>query len=140
MNFMADQHSGSRLVGKMSQFGFKHHGIVIGKSVHDGQTYVAESVNCGYQYVTEDEFVSRYSRNGKIERRSAKDFQSGYEIAERAVEEINKGGYGKYNALFNNCESFANRAVHGHSISWQFVTVCLVIVAGVAVLKGARAA
>lgn len=62
-------------------------------------------------------------------------------ISKRAIDELNKGGNGKYHVLFNNCESFANRVFHGHSISWQSVGV-FILIAGVGLLlyKGSKAA
>ena len=145
VNFRINQHSGSRLVGamtKLGDFGPKHHGLVIGEGMHDGKTYVAESGEHGYQCVTVDEFGDRYKSNGKIEYYPNNGNLSGHEIAKRAVDEINKGGKRKYNVLFNNCESFVNRAVHGSPVSCQSVGVVLLIVGVCVVLyKGvARAA
>ncbi len=147
MYFSGNQDSGSRLVGAITKFGElgpKHHGLIIGEGAYDGNTYVAESMGHGYQYVTIDEFVSRYKLNGKIKRYQNDCGLSGFEVAKRAVDEINNGGNGKYNLVSNNCESFVNRALHGHSVSWQVVrTLILAVGVGVGVFmykKGGKAA
>lgn len=142
MDFRANQYSGSVLVGAMTKLGklpTEHHGVIIGE--HNGQLYVAESGENGYGYVTVDEFVNRYKLNGKIEHHPNKGKFSGYEIAKRVVDEINSGGNGHYNLLFNNCESFVNRAVHGHSISWQSVkAVALIAFLGYCIYQRGKAA
>ena len=87
------------------------------------------------------EFASRYSRNGQIIRYSLENPQTGYKIAKRIVDELSNGGNGKYNLLFNNCESFANRVIYGYSFSWQSaVFICGVVLIGALFVKGSRAA
>jgi hypothetical protein len=139
MDFMATQHTGSRLIGAITWLGLigpKHHGLIIGEL--NSLLYVAESVTSGYQCVPIDDFIARYRLNGKIRHRPNNGRLTNIEVAQNAINEINKGGNSKYNLVTNNCESFVNRAMHEKSFSLQVIT-CIGLVA-VVVLSRKKAA
>ena len=128
--------TGSRLVGALTELkhlGPKHHGIVLGKNILDGNVYVAESRVTGYEIATVDDFVQRYSPKAEIRIHPNNGKFSDVEVARRALDEVNSGGNGKYNLATNNCESFSNRAMHDDSQSKQILHTVI----GVAVLAGA---
>jgi hypothetical protein len=116
--------TGCRLVGAMTKLGHvgpKHHGIVIGRGFLDRKTYVAENNHDGYRLVTYEQFLERYSENDKIHIFPNEGEFSDEEVARRALTEISSGGAGTYDLALNNCESFSNRAMHGHSKSTQVI-------------------
>jgi len=127
--------TGSRIVGPITELGHvgpKHHGIILGKNSEDGHIYVAESMNTGYQIARYQDFCMRYAQNGKVKIAANDGDFPDLAVAQRAIEEIKKGGRGAYNLIANNCESFANRAMHGKSVSKQVIHTTI----GVAALVG----
>jgi hypothetical protein len=112
--------------------GPKHHAIVIGKNLSDDLIYVAESMDHGYQVTTYIDFYQRYASNGEIHVAANDGEFDNLTVAQRALEEIKNGGKGVYNLVVNNCECFANRAIHGKSKSQQVIntTLGLLAVAG----------
>ena len=136
MNFQQISETGCRLVGaitKLGNTGPKHHAIVIGKSAEDGATYVAENCHDAYKLATYEEFAKRYSENDEIHIYPNDGKFTDIEVAQRALNEIVNGGTGKYDLAINNCESFSNRAMHGHSVSNQVINT----VFGIAAMVGA---
>lgn len=127
--------TGCRVIGSITELGKigpKHHGIILGVSQIDNEVYVAEKVDTGNQIVSMTDFQNRYSTNGKIEIRKNDGKLSDLEVAQRAISEIVENTHAKYDLVANNCESFSNRAMYGHSVSGQVVTAigCLVLAAG----------
>jgi len=121
--------TGCRLVGpltKLGHIGPKHHGVVIGRRIDDRKVYVAENRHSGYQLATYEEFIQRYSDNGNIQVVPNDGQFSDKDVAQRALDELVKGGHGIYNLLVNNCESFSNRAIHNHSVSSQVINTLAV--------------
>jgi hypothetical protein len=127
--------TGCRLIGAITKDlghdGPKHHAVVLGRSALDGQVYVAELMNTGYQICTYEQFHGRYSQNGDIRIQPNDNPSSGVRAAQRALSELRQGGQ-PYDLLVNNCESFVNRAIQGSSVSSQVVNTAL----GLAVLVG----
>lgn len=122
--------TGSRLVAPVSglgRLGPKHHGLLIGRSTIDGHLYVAESRVTGYVISTYHDFLQRYERYGPIAVIPPINLDSGIAAVRTALNEMSVGGYGSYNLVTNNCESFVNRAISGTSTSYQVIaaTVCL---------------
>lgn len=120
--------TGHKLIGaisKLGKIGPKHHAIVLGSHPIDGKVYIAESMNHGYRLETYENFVERYRLNGKISLVGNDGKLSNVSVARRALSEIIRGGDGIYNLVTNNCESFANRAMHGHSTSSQVVNTAI---------------
>ena len=131
MNFETTELSGLRLVGpisKLGEWGAKHHGIILGKSIEDGKTYVAGFFEEGYQLSSMNSFVERYKAFGKIIVARNNGRYPNIQVAKNALNEIKKGGNGNYNIFSNNCESFANRSMYGTSISMQVINFCLFFV------------
>lgn len=60
--------TGCRIIGAidrtLSHLGPKHHGVILGQSTIDQETYIAENTHNGYQVCTYTEFHNRYSRHG----------------------------------------------------------------------------
>ena len=137
MEFEQIDTTGCRIVGaltRLGRLGPKHHGIVLGRSTADGQTYVAESTReAGYRLTTYDRFVAAYSRYGAVSVQANRGKFSDIAVAQRALDELMVGGDGAYNLISNNCESFSNRAMNDHSISSQVLHTA----AGVVVFIGA---
>jgi hypothetical protein len=128
--------TGARIVGPITSLGHtgpKHHGIILGKNPEDGHVYVAENMHTGYQIATYYDFCTRYMPNGEIKIAVNDGVYSDLTVAHRAMEEIKRGGKGIYNIIANNCESFANRAMHDKSVSKQVINTAI----GVAALAGA---
>ena len=133
--------TGCRLIGaiteELSHLGPKHHAIVIGRNIKDGLIYVAEHMHTGYQLETVNDFKARYGSNGRIEvKKNAGPFDN-LTVARRALEEIKQGGRGVYNLVTNNCECFANRAMHGTSSSQQIINTAVGVLGVTAVVGGA---
>lgn len=129
--------TGSRIIGPITELGHigpKHHGIILGKNLEDGHVYVAENMHTGYQIATYQDFCKRYSSNGEVRIAENDGIFPDLAVARRAIEEIKKGGRGAYNLIANNCESFANRAMHGKSISKQVTNTTLGLAAFVGVI------
>ena len=125
MKFQQIDITGSRIVGTILDFGLaeiKHHGIIIGKNIEDNEIYVAESMHYGYQIATIKDFESRYIKNGEVKILELESDKSAFDIAQDALNEIFSTTKKKYHLIFNNCESFANKHIHGHSVSGQVVT------------------
>lgn len=127
--------TGFRIVGaitkELGMDGPKHHAIVLGKGILDGEIYIAELMRTGYQIATFKDFCRRYAANGQIRIEESKGVNNPLDVAIRAISELQKGG-AVYNLLTNNCESFVNRAMHGSSESSQVINTAL----GVAALVG----
>ena len=121
--------TGCKLIGAMTKglgySGPKHHAIVIGKGISDGLIYIAESMSSGYQIKTYDDFYQRYAKNGDIQVRANEGGFDNLTVARRALAEVKKGGEGLYHLVVNNCESFANRAMHDNSKSQQVINTAL---------------
>ena len=136
MNFEQVDITGSRLVGAITGIGHvgpKHHGIVIGRFLLDGNVYVAENCHTGYQLATVEDFKSRYSPKATVRIHPNNGEFSDVEVAQRALHELSQDGNKKYNLATNNCESFSNRAMYDHSISNQVIHTVI----GIAILAGA---
>lgn len=144
MSYLEIETTGSRLVGAITPLGHigpKHHGIVIGRNIYDNKIYVAESCHTGYRLVPQDDFIRRYTENGPITATPNDGRFSNTEVAMRALNEITNGGIETYNLFTNNCESFANRAIHNHSSSQQVANTIIAISAiGIAALIASKSA
>lgn len=118
--------TGSRLIGAINKnlghAGPKHHAVILGQNISDGNIYIAENMDCGYQIATYSNFCARYAPNGEIKVTPNEGEYDNVTVANRAIKEIKSGGKGIYNLVTNNCESFANRAIENHSVSNQVVT------------------
>lgn len=127
--------TGWRLVGaitkELGMDGPKHHAVVLGRGTFDGEVYIAELMNSGYQIATYKDFHSRYAANGQIRLQENDGPSQNVQVAQRAMAELRQGG-AAYDLVVNNCESFVNRAMHGESNSSQIVNTAL----GVAALVG----
>ncbi|GEM_PF-2313904 len=128
--------TGCRIVGAISKdlghSGPKHHGVILGRSFSDNEIYIAESLQTGYRACTYQDFFERYSKNGKIIVQPNDGELENQAVAQRAIDELQKGGEGEYDLIFNNCECFVNRAMHGESSSSQVINTAL----GILVLAG----
>ena len=132
MEFEEVDVSGSRLVGAITDLGHigpKHHGIIIGRHITDGNVYVAENCDTGYQVATVNDFCSRYSRNSDVRISPNNGEYSNAEVASRALQEINSLIKEKYHLIVNNCEAFANRAMYDRSNSKQVINTTIGIAA-----------
>lgn len=117
--------TGSKIIGPISKVALEHHAIILGEHEVSKHVYIAESMHYGYQYDTYGNFINRYSSNGEIKILANDGKYSNLEVAQRALNEINNGGNGIYNLITNNCESFTNRAMHGHSVSKQVLNLTI---------------
>lgn len=136
--------TGCRLVSALSKElghgGPKHHALVLGRSLFDGQIYVAELMQTGYQVCTYQEFLKRYAQFGEIRIQPNDGPHQNLQVAQRALAELRSGGQ-QYDLVTNNCESFVNRAMHGSSTSSQIINTALglVVLAGfIYVLKNSK--
>lgn len=153
-NFEFEEHalSGARLTipfSPLGQVGPKHHAIVIGVGIEDGQLWIAElSRKYGYRLVSARQWFDDNKKflNGLkvIENPGPR---SNFEVARSAAEEIEERmeseNNSEYNVVLNNCESFAERHTQGkHSLSPQvrsaFKAAGIVIAAGAIVLQGRK--
>ncbi|WP_045857978.1 lecithin retinol acyltransferase family protein [Teredinibacter purpureus] len=136
MNLQQIDVTGCRIVGaitkELGHAGPKHHGVILGKSEIDREVYIAESMNFGYQACTYSDFYSRYSKNGQIIVQPNDGQLENVSVAQRAIEELRRGGKGAYDLITNNCECFVNRAMHDKSISSQVINTAI----GITVLAG----
>lgn len=127
--------TGCRLVGaitkELGMDGPKHHAVVLGKGNFDGEVYIAELMDKGYQIATYKDFHNRYAANGHIRLEPNVGPNNNVQVAQRAIAELKQGG-AAYDLVVNNCESFVNRAMHGKSTSSQIINTAL----GVAALVG----
>ena len=137
--------TGCRIVGainkELGHIGPKHHGVILGQSIINQETYIAESTHKGYQICTYSEFQRRYLNNGEIIIEPNDGNAENISVAKRAIEELKRGGKGTYNLITNNCECFVNRAIHDKSISNQVINTALglaVIVGLVYVIKNSK--
>ena len=123
--FIEIEGTGSRLVGAFSTLGHvgpKHHALVIGENKEDGEVYVAENrAGTNLQLSTIDDFKKRYRRYGDIKLLPNEGNKSNRSLAENALKEVFTSTE-KYDFVFNNCESFVNKLMHGKKISNQVVT------------------
>lgn len=136
--------TGCRLVGaitkELGMDGPKHHAIVLGRGAFDGEIYIAELMDSGYQVTTYKNFHSRYAANGEIRLEANNGPNNNLQVAQRAIAEL-RHGEAAYDLVLNNCESFVNRAMHGNSSSSQIINTALGVVALVGlyhVLKNSR--
>lgn len=124
--------TGCRLVGAITKDlgmdGPKHHAVVLGRSVFDGEIYIAELMDTGYQISTCRDFHKRYAVNGPIIVQPNEGAHESVVVAQRAIAELKQAGQA-YDLVLNNCESFVNRAMHGHSTSSQVINTALGVVA-----------
>jgi len=137
MNIQQIDVTGYRIIGAISELGYvgpKHHGIILGENQDDGQVYIAENMHTGFQIATYNDFHSRYSSNGDVTIEANNGKFNDLEVAQRAITEIVKGSKGVYNLITNNCESFANRAMHNKSTSKQVFNTALGVIAIVGVV------
>lgn len=127
--------TGARIVGAIRrELGFdgpKHHAVILGRGVHDGEIYIAELMAHGHQITTYRQFQHRYAANGPIRLEPNAGRNTNAQVALRALAEVRQGET-TYDLIVNNCESFVNRAMHGNSTSSQVVNTAL----GLAVLVG----
>lgn len=127
--------TGCRLVGaitkELGMDGPKHHAVVLGSGIFDGEVYIAELMSTGYQITTYKDFHGRYAANGKISLEANDGPNNGVHVARQAIAELQQGGT-VYDLVANNCESFVNRAMHGKSSSSQIINTAL----GLAVMVG----
>jgi hypothetical protein len=127
--------TGARIVGAITkELGFdgpKHHAVILGKNIFDGEIYIAELMSHGHQIATYTDFHRRYAGNGQIRLEPNQGPNSNAQVAQRALSEV-KHGNAAYDLVVNNCESFANRAIHGNSTSSQVINTAL----GLAVIAG----
>jgi hypothetical protein len=136
--------TGCRLVGaitkELGMDGPKHHAVVLGKGTFDGEIYIAELMDSGYQFTTYKNFHSRYAANGEIRLEANDGPNNNLQVAQRAIAELRQGQTA-YDLVLNNCESFVNRAMHGNSSSSQIINTALGVIALVGlyhVLKNSR--
>ena len=143
MQLQQNEVTGYRLVGaitkELGHAGPKHHAVILGHSLIDNQIYIAESMNFGYQISTYAKFDQKYSTNGGIIISANDGEYTNVAVAQRAIEELKRGGNGIYDLVLNNCECFVNRAMHGKSVSKQVINTCLVVLAVVYLVKKYRA-
>lgn len=127
--------TGCRLVGaitkELGMDGPKHHAVVLGQSIFDGEVYIVELMGDGCKIATYKDFHNRYAANGQIRLEANDGPNSNIQVAQRAIKELKQGGP-VYDLIVNNCESFVNRAMHGKSSSSQIINTAL----GLAVLVG----
>jgi hypothetical protein len=97
----------------------------------NGEIYIAELMDSGYQITTYKSFFDRYAENGAIRMEPNTGANSNAQVALRAISEQKQSTL-RYDLVVNNCESYINRAMHGKSISSQVVNTAL----GLAVLAG----
>lgn len=125
--------TGCRLIGAIDKFlghaGPKHHAVILGKSIEDGEVYIAESMHYGYQASTYSDFCHRYESNGEIIIQPNDGELENIAVAERAIGELKEGGQGIYNLITNNCECFVNRIMHDKSVSNQVINTAIGLVA-----------
>lgn len=125
--------TGCRIVGAISKdlghSGPKHHGVILGRSVTDNLIYIAESMSTGYRVCTYKDFIQRYGTNGEIFVQPNDGDLENQAVAQRAIDELKNGGAGEYDLIFNNCECFVNRAMHGKSTSDQVINSALGVLA-----------
>ncbi|MCK5110426.1 MAG: hypothetical protein KAQ94_02810 [Arcobacteraceae bacterium] len=122
--------TGSRLKGTFlkvaGEIPLKHHGIIIGKNVKDNNIYVAENrKGLGLELATVEDFRKRYFENGDVVLLQNDGNKTNFEVAQNALDEVFSDSKKEYNLIFNNCESFANRAMYNHSLSGQIVLSAL---------------
>ena len=137
--------TGCRLVGaitkELGHAGPKHHAVILGQNLLDNHVYIAEHMNTGYQVSTYADFHNRYAPNGEIIVSANDGEYENIAVAQRAIEELKRGGKDVYDLVLNNCECFVNRAMHDRSVSNQVINTCLgiVVFAGlVYVVKNSR--
>ncbi len=137
--------TGLRIVGAITEIGHagpKHHGIVLGTSPLDNQTYVVEKMTSGDQVSTVENFRERYEKNGDVRILENDGPYSDYEVAQRALDEALGNKNKQYDLISNNCESFSNRAMYNNSISNQVLTTIaglIVFVGGIYVFQKTKA-
>jgi len=128
--------TGCRLIGAIDKVlghaGPKHHAVILGESVDDGEVYIAESMHYGYQSSTYSDFCCRYECNGDIIIEPNDGELENISVAQRAIAELKEGGLGIYNLVTNNCECFVNRIMHNKSVSNQVINTAI----GLLVLAG----
>ncbi len=121
--------TGCRIIGAIEKalghLGPKHHGVILGQSSINQEVYIAEHMHTGYQMSTYKEFYERYSENGEIIIEPNDSETENIFVANRAIEELKRGGQGAYNLITNNCECFVNRATHDKSISKQAINTAI---------------
>lgn len=124
--------TGCRLVGaitkELGMDGPKHHAVVLGRGTFDGEVYIAELMDRGYQVTTYKDFQNRYAPNGTIRLEPNNGPNNNVQVAQRAIAELRQGE-SAYDLVVNNCESFVNRAMHGKSSSSQVANTALGVVA-----------
>ncbi len=125
--------TGCRLVGaitkQLGHTGPKHHAVILGENLMDGEIYIAESMSSGYKVSTFGNFQDRYADNGEIIVSPNDGEYENIAVANRAISELKKGGKGTYELFTNNCECFVNRATSNKSTSNQVVNTALGILA-----------
>lgn len=128
MHFQQIDVTGCRLVGAINKDlgmdGPKHHAVILGRSIFDAEVYVAELMNTGPQVATYKDFHGRYAANGPIVLLPNDGAHQNLAVAQRALAELRQKGKA-YDLVLNNCESFVNRAMHGHSTSSQVINTAL---------------
>lgn len=125
------QNSGCVITGAINpvlgRIGPKHHAVILGQRVSDGQDVIAELMTTGYQLHTLEAFKRRYAKHAQIKIHRFAQGQQARSIVNRALAEINNGSKKRYNLLTNNCECFTNRVVFGQSHSMQVLNTMLAV-------------
>jgi hypothetical protein len=129
MNLQQIDVTGCRIVGAISKelghSGPKHHGVILGQNLLDNEVYIAESRIAGYGIYTLNDFKSRYGSNGEIIISPNDGDLENIAVAQRAIDEFNRGGEGRYDLITNNCECFVNRSMRGSSTSEQIINTAI---------------
>lgn len=124
--------TGSRLIGAITKElgldGPKHHAVILGQGVADGEVYVAELMQHGYQIASYQDFCGRYAANGPIQLDPNTGHKTNAQVAKQALMEVRHGQV-RYDLLVNNCECFVNRSMHDRSSSSQVINTALGLVA-----------
>lgn len=126
----------------LKRFGPRHHAVVIGLNQQDQKLWIAElSRRFGYRIVSLDEWLednSNYLDELVVTQNNGEraNFEVGKSAAREIIERQQVGDNSKYQLIFNNCESFADRhSMGGNRLSPQVAKV--LHSAGVAIVAGA---
>lgn len=112
--------SGARLTvpfTALKRLGPKHHAIVLGESEFGNKIWIAElSRRHGYRLVELERWLEdngEHIDGLKLEPNSGP--RSNWEVAQSAIDEVKaaESNNRKYDVIFNNCETFADRHVTG---------------------------
>ncbi len=122
LSFTENELTGARITvpfTALQHLGPKHHAIVIGVCDDDQEIWIAElSRKHGYRLVALKTWLDdngQYLEGMKIEPNPGP--RSNWDVAESAIAEVKQAAEEglKYNVVFNNCETFADRHVTGEN-------------------------